>query len=612
MLVMLFALAGCENPAGSDGSPGQKGDPGNPGGAGGTGNAGVNKDNYLGGTSITAAVLEDAFKKYTQVILLGNVQEISGIVPEGKILSVTGTTKISSTGTLEVQGTLDIQVEALFSATGQSGTDGWLLIGGDNGKITTTETGRILLPYDLDKSLDPASTSYAGPSNARAPVISYTSAIVSGLSERERCVGSTVATGTVTSLTGDGLASIFALADSPATLAVENIADVKTASIPYNKKLIISGLGTLYAANATTSFETFNPAVTLVIVGSLATSVKTTGGAHIAAAHITIEEGGSLNLMAENDDFTPVPGEKIKNNGTITTVTTSGTNLGYIVQYGDGNIEASGNIASIPEKLKIPENVTLTLSGTGTGMLGNSGAYGLAVEGKLILDITGDVDLTSSGGDITITGSLQLNSGAAIKIQNGTIIDIKTNAVVSGDGVIIAEGTTTGGTISIGVDAGYMTTSTGVKGKDIEAAVEALKAENVLTDVNIPGLGGVSGFVPNATGSAIGTVLINSSNSTPIHFTSTGTGDRELKVKDPDTTIVLGGATSVASGDTITVTNIKLEVNSLKQVCLEDSDWTTGSSKKSLIKFESVRFENKGLIYRLTSPCHVGVNTDRT
>jgi hypothetical protein len=73
--------------------------------------------------------------------------------------------------------------------------------------------------------------------------------------------------------------------------------------------------------------------------------------------------------------------------------------------------------------------------------------------------------------------TLDIGTGSTLIIPTGKVLTIAPFALASGSGVILARGSTDGGTITIDTTEGYTTTVTGVDGDTIRTAVAALIAD---------------------------------------------------------------------------------------------------------------------------------------
>jgi hypothetical protein len=147
LLAMVFALTGCDNPAGPKGDPG---DPGN----GLKGDQGLVGGGGLSGGVVRAVDLEEAFALSDLVIVQSNVIRISGVVPAGKTLKILGEgVLVEDPGTagiqdleLEAGATLIINEGADLSARALPGAEG-KLIAASGAKVEGK--GAIVLPVDL-------------------------------------------------------------------------------------------------------------------------------------------------------------------------------------------------------------------------------------------------------------------------------------------------------------------------------------------------------------------------------------------------------------------------------------------------------------------------------
>jgi hypothetical protein len=152
LMVMLFALTGCEGPVGPAGDPGVNGLPGSRGEDGYDGTLG---GRFLGGPDITEEDLIDAFARNDIIGLESGVDSVYGLVPAGKTLVVVGTrTKILYEKTLAIDGTLQVSDGAILSAAAIRTTP-TTNIYNDVGALTASESakiiggGAIILPYVL-------------------------------------------------------------------------------------------------------------------------------------------------------------------------------------------------------------------------------------------------------------------------------------------------------------------------------------------------------------------------------------------------------------------------------------------------------------------------------
>jgi hypothetical protein len=190
-MIAAFIFSGCESP--TDGS------------AGASGADGVVP---LSDLTVSAADLEAVFKVTDRVILLPGVTSVTGRIPAGKTLFVSGgATKVADGSTLVVYGALEIFEGAALNASGVSNA-GYIW-----GTGSVTGDGEIGLPY-LDGEVQ----------GDDIPII-YTSANVSVAG---KYAASYSTGGDPTAITADNAATILA-SDGVTVLTLSGIAGVEDA-----------------------------------------------------------------------------------------------------------------------------------------------------------------------------------------------------------------------------------------------------------------------------------------------------------------------------------------------------------------------------------------------
>jgi hypothetical protein len=637
MLVMLFALAGCENPAsGSDGPQGAQGPTGS---TGKTGQKGPDGIVYFIGPNVTEGELDAAFDVNNYVSLRNTVEDVYGEVPPGKTLYVEGGyyLKVLADKTLKVDGTLEIKAGSVFNAAGITADAGFLT---GTGEIATVDDGFVLLPYDVEGLLDPADG-----------VITYMSENVSGLSERAKRVGSTVRTvlgiPSVVRVDGPGVAAIFALPDSPSSLTVPPIADIVSESVPTGKTLTLTSDPNPVAAATFSPVEstldnngnvaaTFNVEGDLIIEGRLLTT--STGGTKIQGGRITIAPNGRFDLADDDDDIlTDDP--DITNQGILSTNVPANTaDLVSIIDVVRGKIEVRSDIDTVSAVFTIPSDVELIIANSGSTF--STGDFELTVTGTLtvgtVVDplypstLHSDLGAVSVAGftpvgNVTVGGTLKVNTNSIVTIATTKVLTIASERVKGGGG-ITAIGAASGGTITIDGTTLYTTTaSPGVAPDNIPLAVEAFSKEAVLTNTAISGLGAYVGTGVSSD-LAIGSITLGDTTATPLRYGHNGSLGPNLKFTTSTTTAPTtiagfvnpsGGSgpdyTELTTGGTV-FTNFVLSSNS-GEVLIADSGFTPTDNpsrdKHVLFNFTGVKLQNRNLISPNWTEFSVAVYTKR-
>jgi hypothetical protein len=486
LIVMLFALAGCEGPVGPAGPEGRPADPGGWGGV------------YLGSSTVTAIDLKEAFDVSDLVALETGVVEVYGTIPTGKTLRVLGNTKVlSSNLKFEDGAKLVIVEDASLEA---DGLDSGCLV--PNAAAVIGGEGALILPYVVSGTFTEG--------------FSYTSDEVRGVT---RYVGSVSKDGKRLRLLSADIGSIFHEEDE---LIVQDIAALTADAIPAGKKLTLVGsgngagplalakgelvvaekatltvssgtlttgvggkitnLGTIdlgttgladlgqgsFANNSVIKTATATPANLAALfklsgsgkiessgilggalpaglvftaqklcisAGSVTFPAEATPASPADTVGIYISEGAALILDAKSTSV----GTKVENKGTIKTAALNTTALLGIFtsMENSGVVEAGAAVSNLDGDFTIPPLVTLDLKAQSTFKAGTAPASKVTVNGKLVLS-HGSVNLQPAG-EVVINGELEIkNAGGALTIADDKTITI--SGKVSGPGKIIYGG----------------------------------------------------------------------------------------------------------------------------------------------------------------------------
>jgi hypothetical protein len=542
LIVMLFALAGCEGPVGPAGSSGTDGSDGGDGKPGGT---------NLASTDVTGTSLAAAFTYGNVVILEAGVETVYGVVPEGCELVVWGkNTAIASGQKLDVRpgGKLTIWEGAILEA---DGVDSGYLV--PNTGITIGGAGALVLPYVVNGAFTEGFT--------------YGSEEVEGVL---RYVGSTSTGGKKPEvLTSAAIKSIFSETEET-ELTVQNIDPLTAAAIPEGKKLTLVGTGNEATAGLTLAkgeLVVAQGAILEVGSGTLTTGVggkitnlgtidldddgaaklgqgsfvntsviktattdetvlaalfKLSGPGKIESSgtlgdalpagglvfttqklHIT---GGSVTFPAEATPASPEDtvgiyigvngilildaestsvGTKVENKGLIRTEAANTTALLGIFESmeNNGKVEATEAVTDLDADFTIPPLVTLELSAASTFDGGTAPASKVTVNGKLELGTNAALQST---GEVVINGELEIADSGTLTIEDGKTITI--SGKVSGAGTIIYGGSTDGEKFiklsesDVAATYGLKTNSIGLVCNDFNTAKELILETKALLE----------------------------------------------------------------------------------------------------------------------------------
>jgi hypothetical protein len=416
LIVMLFALAGCEGPVGPAGRNGEiptipdpiPGTPGTPG------------STSLALPNVEPRDLLGAFRD-GNVTLTSSVQTVYGVVPAGYELKVMGkNTRVLAGYSLDVQkdATLTIWEEASLEADGVG--SGFLTpnVGAIIQQVGTETTGKgtLVLPYDLDDQFEKG--------------FHYKSPEVQNIGNLY--VGSTSAGGDAPlALTPTNIARIF---ENENAIAVQNVAGLEPEAIPQDKKLTLVGNANTIT---TTSFT----------LGASGAELIVADGAVLTASNgtLTTSLGGTITnkgtIVLDSTGIILEGTGEVINNGRITTSTaTSGDLVSLLALEGTGRIESAGAI-------------TLTAAPTLNQNLYIVGLSSVTLVDALapILDVTPGREITIVTGSSLHLGSTSLGVDAPVN-NSGTITtttistdvlktifgEMKNKGAVTASGAIVA------------------------------------------------------------------------------------------------------------------------------------------------------------------------------
>jgi hypothetical protein len=512
--IAAFILSGCESPTGSNGSPGRDG----PGLA-------------LLGEEISPEALEAWFKATDTVILpayTGSKTTISGVIPSGKTLVITGgefvlKRKEAVDGitppALTVQGGLELQKDSALDAGyyndlvgGRDGGAGWLKLEGDG---YLTGEGTVKLPY-----LVAAEGEVTG---VRADIVHYEKAPGSLNKLPVSYIGANDdASLPVSELNHAGLVKIFEL------LAPEN-GDPEKASNAFTTSIKTVLEDVLEDGEDATDYSRAVPAgKTLTLTGEGSTIDGTVAGELVVTGTLTAEDGDDEDTVVTLS--LPAGGSIVVNGELEVTAlnleSTAGTddtpavdNGGTLVVNNKGTLRATGEVTagsiSDPDdptattpNITISAGGTLDLSSSGSigGTLVNNGAITSAsVDADVVTDLltlpagTGkvvlsgdDVDLGSAAlaltQNIEIAGKVNAptaptgTTGAFVPFTGGKTITIDDGGQLAlGDAENIETGSFAGTAVTI-VNNGAITTTSTDSGvlKDVIAAVAGISVRGII------------------------------------------------------------------------------------------------------------------------------------
>jgi hypothetical protein len=461
LLAMVFALTGCDNPAGPEGP---KGDPGN----GLKGDQGLVGGGGLSGGEVRAVDLEEAFALSDLVIVQSNVTSIEGVVPAGKTLKILGDdVSIPSGAALELKegAELIINEGAVLSAKAIPGIGGeGSLKAASTAKVTGK--GAIVLPVDLS----PEGSSYTGSLHWESSEVTVDNEYPGSWYPGLFAPFGPNPVFSVISLNSDAIRAIFETKDRN-TLTVKDVPNLLPEAIPPNKTLTL--VGTLNTI--TGNFLLANYAKLIVGEGG---ELEVNGELSSNSAAEFINEGKvdlktTGNLKGNSGGLT--------NNGTIYTASTNGSVIRGLlgitateysktativvreigangvaldtakIQLGpSGAIPLNQNLVLAPQTPRIYQLATAAAPFTGFGLGGkplitldenailylpfvgtypnNIATIGTTVknEGKIITDtesftaLKGIFDNMEGIGEVEATGEVKLERDLSFKIPKGT------------------------------------------------------------------------------------------------------------------------------------------------------------------------------------------------
>jgi hypothetical protein len=345
LLVMLFALTGCEGPVGPAGSDGTDGRNGIPGAEGDTGIPG---NSTLGGRSVvTDKELIIAFDQGNPVILESSVISVYGEVPAGKTLIVLGEqTAVADGEKLTVKGTLDISNTKGTSTLNASGIPGAIgVLVSDGGASLIKGTGAVVLPYVVDASTYTDGLEYDSP--AVQSVTRYPGSIVRNNDDPVLLDSS----GIRTILTKEGIED----------LTVLNIPNLAASAIPAGKKLTLKGLD-----NTVTSGFVLKDGASLTIAeGAVLRTFGSAGVGSLSTSDAEIINKGTIELGNAGSARKGITG-KFVNDGLIKSSVVSaitGPNIieGLLAMEGTGKIMLNPALTT-DEAIPLTQSVKLLLN----------------------------------------------------------------------------------------------------------------------------------------------------------------------------------------------------------------------------------------------------------
>jgi hypothetical protein len=357
LLVMAFALGGCEGPVGPAGAPGVDGTDGDDGDDGNHGNS------FLGLDGATPIELEVAYRSNDSVILQNGVNGVSGVVPAGKNLYITGITRVTGVG-LTVNGTLEILEGGILIANGGvdpifgvSTINSFLKAG--SGAAITGE-GMIILPYPLDSA-------YTSGLGYTSPEVKVKTIVAGSLAN----LGTGMIRGTFGS---NELQEIFDSASGPDALNATGIGIITPADglvdagVPAKKTLNLYLNNVVTPVTGVLTLSGTNAAVVVKSGGELTIPATCTVTA-TAGSFITNEKGGIIILTAGDSVLADTGGGRITNDGVIRVdVPAPGGNLmqALDISRGDGSVSVNspGTVTlalgtDLNQNVVIPAGVTL-------------------------------------------------------------------------------------------------------------------------------------------------------------------------------------------------------------------------------------------------------------
>jgi filamentous hemagglutinin family protein len=344
----------------------------------------------------------------------------------------------------------------------------------------------------------------------------------------------------------DGVEVNSDLTTTTGALSLDGDSDNAVDALSGNDNIIFASGTTLTASAGSISLSaasggmitggdlTLSAATSIAMTGAM----SGTGNISLTANNgITLNSGiststGSLSINANSSTLTLGSGVSLSSVGALTLAASSTTSSGNLT------LTSSGSTISVNNSLVSAGAVTMTANSGLT--LGNStltGAGNISLQGGSSLSLASGMNITSSGGNITLAGtSITANSGALALSSNGSITVSNSISSVgaatfsANSGISLASGFTANGAVSMDADVdnngtGNFTLSSG-----------SLSSSNNSLTVTANDMT-LSGFLNSGTGST--TINVSDGGSLGIGFSSgfgmnltatevsniTGTGD---------------------------------------------------------------------------------------
>jgi hypothetical protein len=418
LLAGVFLVTSCSNP--SDGRDGY-------GYNGGDGQNGADGGYFLINASYNDEELAKVFELADKAIVAtAGTVNIYGEVPAGKALYVlSGDVRVAAGETLLLAGTLEIEEDGTFKATGYT-TAGLYQSGYLTSESVTSNiigAGKIYLPVAIP--LDSEST---------FENISYADVNLPGKVAKTVTYGTAGSFAASVLLTEDHITEIFEKGITDDELTVEDVVDIRSANVPAGTTLTL--LSTTYNTLGTNTPSKFEPVGSVIIKGELR-SVSPAIDIHPVGS-ITIEDGGTFALVNAGDKVVTGRGT-VTNSGTISTSTVTIADLKTLLGLdGGGTIETTGTLnlgtdtVALAQNLKIAGNAVLTVQATanpvfsGAGKVTVAGTAGVLAFGATAITNLGGVeietinDITPTNGTVT-TGGTQTELNLLLLGVKGTI-----------------------------------------------------------------------------------------------------------------------------------------------------------------------------------------------
>jgi hypothetical protein len=339
----------------------------------------------------------------------------------------------------------------------------------------------------------------------------------------------------------------------------------------------------------------------------------------ITANTATYDQVTSLVVSSDFDagavNFNNLQSLTVKSDGEFTTTGTIGPTAvtdppGITVEIAAGG---SVSVASI-NRLK-----TSAIAGALTAdgfTLHESSSILSAAAGGTINGITFPAETTGvtlAPDTVTITDGYTVPRNEILAIETGSSLIIPTTKALtfepfssaSGDGVIIAQGSTTGGTIVIDGVAGYTTTPDGVAGGNFRPALAAL-VEDTAKLTNSVNLDAFYVDGPAKPYLGIGSVTISGTSATSLD-SPTLNANTTLDLAGNTVTITGTNAIDVASA-TVAVSSVNIQVT--------DTSYAASNAKLVILNVApaaDTKLSNNGLINATNVPnFSIGLTTSRS